>query len=135
MEIPPRVLVAVSPAELQALEGVLAGHATLVPVFAREQALKALDRTIRLVVCSTQFDDSRMFYLLHDLKAAAPSVPVVCCCVLDPHFTRETLEGMGMAARHLGAAAFVDLHALRREHGHREGDARFVKLVLEHLGP
>jgi hypothetical protein len=125
MDALPRLLAAVTPAEFPAVRRMLAGRAETVPAHSLHAAMQ-LGTGCQLVLCSLHFDDSRMFYLLGELRSAAVGIPVLCCCLSETHLAHDTLEGLNAAVRHLGALEFVDLRA-------QEAHATFAQLVMQQL--
>jgi len=114
---PPAVLAAASPRGLSILYRVLPGRVAMLPVYAMRGVEAMLDESIDLVLCSLDFDHSRMFDLIRLVKARRADVPVVCCCVLDTQLSERGLRGMALAARQIGAADIVDLRPLRLGQG------------------
>lgn len=121
-----RLLAAVTPTEFPSVQRMLAGLAETLPAHSLHAALQLLRTDCKLVLCSLHFDDSRMFYLLSELRTAALGIPVLCCCLSETHLAHDTLEGLNAAVRQLGALEFVDLRA-------QEAQAKFAQLVMQQL--
>lgn len=88
---------------------ILTGH-DVVAVRTLAEAQRALaGERFDLVIVAVHFDESRMFDLLRYLQASDHKGPVVC--VRSHHFVSPaiTIEGLGIAAKALGATMFLDL--------------------------
>jgi len=64
-----------------------------------------------LVVVGVQFDDSRMFELLLGLKSLPTRAPVACARGSQLLSDLDTVQGIALAAKALGANGFLDLMA------------------------
>lgn len=128
----PVLLAAVTPPGFRILERALGAQARLIPAYTMHQALAEIGRSeLRLLVCSMHFDDSRMFDLLREAKAAAPEVPIVACRLIGSVLTDTLVEAMGLAVRQLGAETFVDYQRLEQQHGEGAG-AELAATLLRH---
>jgi len=127
----PRILAALRPEGIVAVERSLGQFADLVPVYAYDEAVRRLESAedIDLILCGIYFAQTRMFDLLRYVRAKRPDVPFVACRIGDTELPNVTLEAIGIASRSMGAAAFVNLPLLR----HQEVDHEFRGLVLRHL--
>jgi hypothetical protein len=132
MPAKPRVLVAAAQPGFEVLRNLFAGRTEAIFVFTLGEAIHQLGLGgIDLVVCTIHFDESRMFDFLRYAKLIAPSVPIVCCRLLDTALTGSMLDAMVIAVEAVGAV-FIDRHALQRKYGEAAGDEQFVKMVLAH---
>lgn len=134
MRGPPRILAALRPEGIVAVERALGQFATLVPVHAYDEAVRRLDSAddIDLVLCGIYFAQTRMFDLLRYVRSTRPELPFVSCRIGDTELPNVTLEAIGIASRSMGAVAFINAPLLRRDDG---GDQEFRSLVLRHLRP
>ena len=132
-----KVLAAVPPPALVTLEKALGRDVELTPAHQLDEALRLLrsDRGISLILCGVHFDESRMFDLLRAARAELPSLPFVCCRIFSVELPHVTLQAIEIASRSLGAAAFIDLPALAREHGDDGAERQLRSSVLAHLPP
>lgn len=106
----------------------------LVAAFSSAQALAALrQQRIDAVLCSIHFDDSRMIELLHEVRAAHPDVPFVCCQMLASQLSAECIQGIAAAARSQGALAFIDYNAVLRSAGTTAADRHLRDELLRLL--
>ncbi len=78
-----------------------------------------------LILCGVHFDDSRMFDLPRTARSDFAAIPFVCC----------RIQAIDIAAKSLGAAAFVDMPGLSREFGNDGAEAQFRSSVLAHPPP
>jgi hypothetical protein len=117
------------------LERVLAGRASLLPVYTLDDAMALLrcDDRIDLVVGGMHFDESRMFDLLRYVREAFPLMPFVSCRLLRTVLAPASIEAVAMSAASLGAVAHFDLPAESRTLGTQGGEAGFRSLLLCHL--
>lgn len=129
----PRLLAAVTPTEFPSVQRMLTGLADAIPAPSMYAALQPLRGDTRLILCSLHFDDSQMFNLLGELRAAVLGIPVLCCRLSDTHLAAHTLEGLTEAVKQLGAVGFIDLRELVRIYGEQEAEKRFAQLVLQQL--
>jgi hypothetical protein len=97
-----------------------------------EQARKTLNEVpIALVVCGVYFDEHRMYDLLRYTRENFPEIPVVCARIVDAEIPRISREALEIAARSLGAAAFVDMtNTLSAAGGDAAADAELRTAVL-----
>lgn len=130
----PRILAALRPEGVVAVERALGQFADIVPVYAYDEAVRRLESgaDIDLVLCGIYFAQTRMFDLLRFVREKRAEIPVVACRIGDTELPNVTLEAVGIASRSMGAAAFVNMPLLRRDEG---GDQEFRSLVLRHLRP
>lgn len=119
------VLAAVPLPALSCLERALGRHVGLVPCHTYDEA-RLRRGGIDLVLCGVYFDQSRILDLLH---AVGRTVPFVSCRVLSLEMPTVSLQALRLACENLGAV-FLDLPALRQQHGSEGGEARFAERVL-----
>jgi hypothetical protein len=125
-----RLLTATAQPGYPVLRQLFEQEADLVFVFTLEEAMRELAAGgYDLIVCTIHFDESRMFDLERQARALAPSVPFVCCRLLDSILRESMLESMRFAVSTLGGD-FIDRQELHRRLGAEAGDAEFRKLVL-----
>lgn len=130
MKVRPRVLAATAQPGYPVLRQLFAEEADMVFVFTLAEAMRELAAGgYDLVICTIHFDESRMFDLERQARATAPSVPVVCCRLLDSILTNSLLESMRFAVAGLGGD-FIDRQELHRRLGPQAGDEEFRKRVL-----
>jgi hypothetical protein len=74
------------------------------------------DERLDLIICTVVFDESRMFDLLRLAKANGEwkRIPFLCCKVRPKLLDYPlALEGVQIACRTLGAAAFLDIETYK----------------------
>lgn len=109
MESPPLILLACAPSEAATLERLVPRGAKLVRVSSVDEALARMEQGVDAIVCSLQFDESRMLELAREAHARLPDVPVLCCNTQMSRVTSSWVHAAAIAAASLGAAAFVDI--------------------------
>jgi hypothetical protein len=119
MKLVPRVLLACTSAGALVLARLLGADADLIPVLSLDEALSALGQHVDLVVCMTQFDDSRMFELLRIVHERFASVPFVACDLGCGSLGAQTLKAVEAAALIVGARAFIDWRSMDHLYGVR----------------
>lgn len=127
----PRILAAVRPQGAVAVKRALGQYAEVVPVFSYDEATAALraEKNLDLVLCGMFFDETRAFDLLRHVKRDFPALPVICCRIGDREVQPVALEATGIAAKGMGAAAFIDMPLL---HADPATDAEFRSVVLRY---
>ncbi|HET7400909.1 MAG TPA: hypothetical protein VFJ62_03980 [Usitatibacter sp.] len=105
----PLVLLACESSETEVLRALLPAEAAVVTVDSKERAVECIREGVDAVVCSLQFDDSRMLELVREAHAQRPELPVLCCRVSGGIVSDVSLRAAAMAAFSLGVAAFLDL--------------------------
>ena len=127
------VLAALRPEGVVAVQRALGEYAELVPVHSFEDAAKRLrgKPEIDAVLCGIYFGQTRMFDLLREVRDNFPGIPFISCRIGETDIPGVTLEAIGIAARGMGAAAFINLPLLRGQ----EFDAEFRSRVLKHIKP
>lgn len=130
-----RVLIAARPVVLDALQELFEPTLFVHSADSLESALRTLGSRVKveLIICTIQFDESRMFDLLRVAKARYPDIPFVCCRVLDSDAPRISLEALRIASEALGAVAFLDLPGLAKTYGKAGMQERFLAAILGHL--
>jgi hypothetical protein len=129
----PRILLGCTSAGALVLARMLAGEGELIPVFSLDEAVTALAQRVDLILCMTQFDDSRMFDLLRLAHERFASVPFVACDIDPGALGSQAHKAVEVAALNVGARAFIDLPALEGLHGSRAPD-RFREALDAILG-
>ncbi|MEG3190943.1 hypothetical protein [Lysobacter sp. D1-1-M9] len=114
------------------LQNVLGAHVELVLAHTISEATALLTPELDAIVCGIHFDESRMFDLLRLAKAhpAIRRIPFVCYRDLDTDLGATVVEGLDIATKALGAAAFVDTYSLKRMNGVANADADFRDRVM-----
>lgn len=130
-----RILAAVRPRGRTRLENALAGHFSLTFADSLASAVRLLEsERFQLILCGTNFDESRMFELLRHAKAAplARELPFVCIKIFEGILHDGSYDSVERAVKLLGAAAFVDLAQWRVEYG-KEQAAQQLRAILAGL--
>jgi CheY-like chemotaxis protein len=128
----PRILAAVRPQGGVAVRRALGEYAEVTPVFTYDDALAAL-RTkgdFDLVLCGVFFNETRALDLVRAVRKEFPSLPVVCCRIGDRVVEPVMSEAMGIAAKSVGAVAYIDMPLLHADH---TTDVDFRSQVLRHI--
>lgn len=122
-----QVLAAVQPSAILTLRRAIGRHVGLVPCHTFDEAKARLARGgIDLVVCGLYFDESRMLDLLHHVRG---TLPFVSCRMLSLEMPTVSLDALRLACENLGAV-FLDLPALRQQHGSASAEAQLAERVL-----
>lgn len=131
----PRVLAACPLSALRTVERVLGRHTELVFVSTLAGARDVLyaNRDISMVVCSIQFDESRMYELLDYARSGFPQIPFVCVRMLDGDLSRIAADTIALAVETLGAAAYIDFAACVATDGRAMAEHVLTSIVLAHL--
>jgi hypothetical protein len=126
-----QVLAAVPPPAVGFLESALGGWVRLTACHSYADAGRRIgkDGGIDLVLCGVYFDRSRMFDLM---QLVDRRLPVVCCRILDFEKPAISMQALRIACESLGAA-FLDLPALRQEHGAGAADSALLSCILARL--
>ena len=131
----PRVLVACTADTLAALGRLLDGLACVVPALSMDEALSALESDIELVVCNLRFADSRMLELVQRISALPPErQPRVLCVRVGGHLSPAAEAALKLALQELGVQGFIDLPAMRAQHGAAVAAEAARRLLMAHLG-
>ncbi|MGZ5033557.1 MAG: hypothetical protein ACXWAC_10210 [Usitatibacter sp.] len=109
MHTPPIVLLACDPSELEVLEALVPAQASIVTVTSVGGAVERIAAGVDAVVCSMDFDDSRMLDLVQEAHSRRPEVPVLCCRVFGSRISDVSLPAAVAAALSIGVAGFIDL--------------------------
>jgi hypothetical protein len=128
-----KLLAALRPEAIVAVKRALGEYAELLPVHSFDEAVKRLreEPEVDAVLCGIYFAQTRMFDLLSVVRADFPDIPFVCCRIGDSDVPGVTLEAIGIAARSMGAKAFINLPVMRAA----DFDAEFRSRVLANLKP
>jgi DNA-binding NtrC family response regulator len=105
----PLVLLACEPSETEVLRALLPAGASVVTVESKERAVERIREGVDAVVCTLDFDDSRMLELVREAHAQRPDLPVLCCRVFGGGISDITIRAAATAAFSMGVAAFLDL--------------------------
>jgi hypothetical protein len=131
MERKPRILAAVRPQGGVAVRRALGEYAEVMPVHTYDEAVATLRAgDINLVVCGVFFDETRAFDLLRFVRQEFPALPFVACRIGDREVAPVMAEAMGIAAKSMGAVAFIDMPLLHADHA---TDVDFRSQVLRHI--
>src|SRR5437868_15291159 len=131
MAAKPRLLVAATEVGYVHARRILLEHFDLVAAFSMGQALSSLKHSqIEAVLCTMQFDESRMIDLLVEARRLAPEIPFVCCRLLATPLSDEVLAGIVRAVKLNGALDLLDYVVLRSRHGVLEADKKFSEELL-----
>lgn len=130
----PVILAAVRPQGGVAVRRALGEYAEVVPIYVYGDAVSALRgrRDIDLVLCGMFFDETRALDLLRFVRDEGPMVPFVACRIGGRAVAPVMAEAMGIAAKSMGAAAFIDMPLLDADSA---TDVEFRSLVLRHIRP
>jgi hypothetical protein len=123
-----KVLGALRPEAIVAVERALGEYAAILPVYTFEDGVTLLRSRaeIDVVLCGMYFGQARMFDLLRIVRDEFPRIPFVCCRIGDTEIPQVTVEAVDIAARSMGAAGFINLPLLRNS----DSDLEFRSLVL-----
>src|SRR4051812_30853427 len=125
-----KVLAALRPEAIVALQRALGEYAAILPVYTFEDAVALLRSGVEIdiALCGIYFAQNRMFDLLRVARQECPRLPFVCCRIGDTEIPQVTVEAVSIAAQSMGAAGFINLPLLRTP----DADAEFRSLVLSH---
>ncbi len=128
----PRILAAVRPQGGVAVRRALGEYAEVTPVYTYDEAVAALrgKSGFDLVLCGVFFNETRAFDLVRLVRQEFPSLPVVCCRIGDRVVEPVMSEAMGIAAKSMGAAAYIDMPLLHADHS---TDVDFRSQVLRQI--
>jgi len=124
----PRVLLACTPQGLPIFRGILT-DVELVPALTEDEALKHLEDDFDLILCSMQFDESRMLDFLVAAKKRSPDIPFLCCRVLESELPQRSFTAAITAAKNAGAQGLVDVPILEREFGIENAHHLFRRII------
>ena len=131
------ILVAVRPRANDTLAAALASEFALTFCQSVAQAQSQLARRhFDLILCGVNFDESRMFDLLHHAKSdsGAKAIPFVCIKVFEGILHTGSYESVKQAGGLKGIAAFVDLAQWQKEFGKQQAEAQ-LRNTLHQLMP
>src|SRR6476469_6283677 len=109
MHSPPIVLLACDPSETEVLRAFVPSGASVVTATSVEGAVERISQGVDAVICSMDFDDSRMLDLVQEAHGRRPEVPVVCCRVFGSRISDVCVRAAAAAALSVGVAGFIDL--------------------------
>lgn len=129
------ILVADTREGIETLQSIFSSVASCLTATTMEQARACLDMQPDLVICGIHFDDSRMFDFLRTVTGHSTSsdVPFLGYRDLDSDIGAAVLEGLDIACKALGGAAFIDLHTLRFRKGVIEADSELRSIALSFI--
>jgi len=131
MKHKPCILAAVRPQGGVAVHRVLGEYADVVPVYDYDDALAVLRKGgVDLVLCGVFFNETRAFDLLRFVRQEFPALPFVACRIGDRAVAPVMAEAMGIAAKSMGAVAFIDMPLL---HADNATDVDFRSQVLRQI--
>lgn len=84
---------------------------TFVNALAAARDVLRTNANLAMVICGVHFDDSRMYDLLDYARRERPDVSFLSVRILEAELPRASREGVELAMRMAGAAAFVDFAA------------------------
>ena len=130
--VKPQALTPCPPFAYPTLERALGADLELIPVTTLADAVGMLERNrdLSVVICGVHFDESRMYDLLRCVRSRFPQLPFVCVRILNAELPRISLEAIELAARTLGAAAFIDFPDLVAQRGEKEAEQELRRAVL-----
>jgi len=105
----PVVLIACAPSEREVLEALVPPRARVVTAGSLDGAVERMQQGVDAVVCSLQFDDSRMLEFAQEAHLQRPDIPVLCCRVFGGRMSDASVRAAAAAALSVGVAAFLDL--------------------------
>ena len=128
----PVILAAVRPQGAVAVRRALGEYAEVLPVYEYGDAVAALRsrRDIDLVLCGVFFDETRALDLLRFVRTECAALPFIACRIGSRAVPPVMAEAMGIAAKSMGAAAFIDMPLLDAD---STTDVEFRSLVLRHI--
>jgi len=131
----PNLLVAARPIVAAALRGALGDSVRITSVSTLGDAVKHLQRQtdVAMILCTVYFDESQMFDLMRVARKEYPGIPFVCCRFMEGDLARISVDALVIAAKTLGAAAFVDMPGLAAEFGRGAANQQFQRQVFAHL--
>lgn len=109
MPAAPVVLLACQPSETEALSALVPHGATVVTAATTHEAESRISQGVDAVVCTLEFDDSRMLDLVYEMRVLRPDIPVLCCRVAGSRISDACVPAAATAAFSVGVSAFVDL--------------------------
>ena len=109
MHARPVVLVACEPAETLRLRGLLPADASIVEARSLGEAAGRMAQGVDAIICSMDFDDSRMLDLVREAHDRCPDVPMLCCRVFGSRISDASLKAAAVAALSMGVGTFIDL--------------------------
>ena len=126
------MLAAFPPSALPKVAQILGARVELVAVSSMAQACERLASPpgVALVLCGVHFDESRMYDLLRYVRNEFPTLPFVCCRIVEAELAKISRESIRIAAASLGASAVVDYPALVEQLGEEQAAQHLRSLVM-----
>lgn len=127
------ILVAAMRPTIRTVQELFAGEAKVISATRMAEALRLLRGGVDVILCSVQFDESRMFEFLRVVKSnpRTRAIPFICFRHLDSVLRPTSFRGLEMACKAWGAE-FLDVSALRADPSAAEAQARFKQRVLSY---
>ena len=125
------ILVAAARPTIRVLQSVFGRDAKVISATRIQDALKIVAGGVDLIICSLQFDESRMFEFLAGVKAnpKTRAIPFVSVRHLPSVLRPTAFKGIQFACKGYGAE-FIDLGALEAQYGSDEAQRRLREMVL-----
>lgn len=131
------ILVAVRPRASVMLANALACDFALTICQSLSEAQSQLARShFDLILCGVNFDESRMFDLLHHAKSdpGTKTIPFVCIKVFEGILHTGSYDSVKQAGTLMGGTAFIDLAQWEKELGKEQAEA-LLRNTLHQLMP
>lgn len=109
MHARPIVLIACEPSETEVLRALVPAEACVMTATSTQEAVARMTEEIDAVICSMEFDESRMLDLVQAAHSQRPDLPVLCCRVFGSRISDLSLRAAATAAFSIGVASFIDL--------------------------
>ena len=127
------ILLTTGPQVEERLRRVLTGH-ELVAAQTLAAAVKVLDqKEFGMVIVDVNFDESRMFDLLHHVRINRQDAAVPIVCILGVHgavpLSKVLIQSLNYAVKAMTANAFLDFAKMRDDEA---GNAR-LRRIIEYL--
>ena len=125
------ILVAAARPTVRVLQRVFGSDAKVISATRIPDALRILAGGVDLIICSLQFDESRMFEFLGAVKGnpKTHAVPFVSVRHLPSVLRPTAFKGIQFACKSYGAE-FIDLSVLEAQYGTEEAQRRLRERVL-----
>lgn len=125
------ILVAAARPTIRVMQRVFGRDAKVISATRMHDVLKILAGGVDLIICSLQFDESRMFELLGTVKAnpKTRAIPFISVRHLPSVLRPTAFKGIQFACKGYGAE-FINLGALEARYGSDEAQRRLREMVL-----
>lgn len=130
-----KILLAETPERSEGLRLALEGYVDIIVSSSLEDASRQIGKELDAVLCSVNFDDSRMFDLLQLLKqdSATRKIPFICLHTLDSALSTTCIRMTERAVALMGGDGFIELSGWRRDLGDEVALYKFRKYLLTFL--